>query len=629
MLSAFRAFLSTWVARAFFVVLVAAFALWGVADVVRNIGHDNALATVGGRRIEVPEFQDAFRRQLAQVTRMLGTQGEPTPEIRRAVAGQALDRLIVQNAIAEEVQRLGLAVPDDAVRQAVFDIPAFRGSNGAFDRAQFENVLRSNGLTEGRFLELMRADIGQRQLMESALAGVAPPAELLKQVYAFQRETRVADTVELPFTAGPTPPAPTAEDLQREYENNPSAYSAPAYRRIKAVILSPDTIARDIQVSDDDVSAYYEAHKAEYVTPEKRSADVIVAPDEEAAKKLAAAWQAGADWAAMQKAAQDAGASAVNLDEATKTEFPSPDLADAVFTAAAGTVTGPMKSAFGWQVFRVAKVIPGTSRSLDEVKDEVRAKDARERAIDQVYTRANKLDDALSAGTKLEDLPGDLGAAAVAGTLDAQGNTPQGEPAPIPGSPALRQAIITGAFALQKGEPAHMTEGPDQSYYALQVDDVIEPKLKPFAEVEAQVREDWERDQRRHAQEQVAAKLLAATQAGGSLDDAATVAGLRVEKTPPVARSTPTEGVPRELVEPLFRLKQGETTMVETPDGFVVARLDSITDPDPASDPAGAAQMRDALTRALQQDVEVVLASALRDRAQPRINRTLLENVIQ
>ena len=38
-------------------------------------------------------------------------------------------------------------------------------------------------------------------------------------------------------------------------------------------------------------------------------------------------WQGGADWAAMQKAAQDAGGSAITLDDATERQFPDPDLA--------------------------------------------------------------------------------------------------------------------------------------------------------------------------------------------------------------------------------------------------------------------------------------------------------------
>ncbi len=629
MLALFRRFLSTWAAKAFFIVLIASFALWGVADVARNLGQDSALATIGDRKIEVPEFQEAFRRQLAQVSRMLGGRTEPTPAIRKAVAEQVLDRMVVQSSIAAEVRRMGLAVPDEALRRAVFDIPAFRGPSGSFDRNAFDAVLRANNLTEPRFLELMRADLGQRQLMEAVQVGVTPPEVLVSQVFAFQRETRVAEMVELPFTAAPDPPAPSEDDLKRAYENNPAAYSAPEFRRIKAVILSPETVARDIDISDDELRGYYNQHKAEYVSPEKRSVEVLAAGDEAVAGKLAASWVAGADWAAMQKAAADAGASSVTLDDATRPEFPSPELAEAVFKAPPETVTGPLKSAFGWQVLRVTKVSPGTERTLEQVAGEVRLKAARDRATDLVYARANKLEDALSASTSLEDLPGDLGLAAVSGTLDARGNTAEGEPAPLPGSPSLRQALVTAAFALNKGDPARLTEGPDQSYFAVAVEDTAAPALKPFAEVEGRVREDVLRDARRRAQEEAAAKLLAAVKAGGSLDDAATVAGLRLQRTPPVSRSSPTEGVPLQLVGPLFALKKGDATMVETPEGFLVAALAEVIVPDAAADPAGAAQMRTALTQALSQDVEITYASALRNRLQPRVNRTLLDSLTQ
>ena len=51
-----------------------------------------------------------------------------------------------------------------------------------------------------------------------------------------------------------------------------------------------------------------------------------------------------------------------------------------------------------------------------------------------MYDRANKVDDLLASGAPLDELPGDLGLAGVTGTLDAQGNTPDGTPAPIPGA---------------------------------------------------------------------------------------------------------------------------------------------------------------------------------------------------
>ncbi len=629
MLSLIRSFLGTWVARAFFIVLIASFGLWGVADVVRNVGHDNAVATVGGRSIEAPEFQAALRTQLAQVTHMLGGKTEPTPAIRQAVAGQVLDRLVVQAAIQNEVDRLGLTVPDDALRAAVFSVPAFRGANGAFDRQRFEAVLRSNNLTEPHLLDLMRSDLGQRQLMEAIQVGAAPPAVVTQQVFAFQRETRVAQYVELPFAAAAEPPAPTEADLQRFYGNNADRYSAPEFRRIKAVILSPETVARDIDVPDADINAYYKQHKAEYVTPGKRSVEVVVAQDEARAKEIAATWTAISDWDAVQKAAAAAGASSASLDDAATSEFPSPELGAAVFAAPVGTVTGPIQSALGWQVFRVTKMTPGSDRTLAQATDEIRAKLARERALDQVYARANKLEDALSASPSLDDLPADLGVAAVTGTLNAQGITPAGMPAPIPGSPALRQALLTAAFAASKGDAPNMTEGPDQSYFAVTVEDATPAALKPFAEVEAQVREDWTRDARRKEQERAAASLMAAAKTAGSLDDAATVAGQRLQSSPPVMRAQPTPGVPAQIVEPLFSLKPGETTMIETPDAFYVLALGGVKEPDPAADPSGMAQIRTALTQAIGQDIEMTFAAALREQAKPQVNRTVLDTVLQ
>lgn len=628
MLSMFRRFLGTWAAKAFFLVLIASFGLWGVADVVRNAGGDNSLARVGDRKIERDEFQEALRVQLAQVTRMLGGKTEPTPQIRRAVGEQVLDRLIVQAAIQNEVARLGLTVPDDALRAAVFEIPAFRGLSGNFDRTRFESVLRQNNLTEPRFLDLMRADLGQRQLMEAVQVGAQPPDVLTQQVFAFQRETRVAEYVELSFATAAEPPEPDAAELQRFYDNAPDRYSAPEFRRIKAVILSPETVARSLDIPDADLAPYYAQHRADYVQPEKRSVEVVVTQDETRARELAAAWVAGAGWDAMQKAAEAAGASSVALDDTTLAEFPAPELGQAVFAAAPDTVGGPVRSALGWQVFRVTRVVPGAERPLADVSDEVRQKIAQERAVDQVYARANKLEDALSASASLDDLPGDLGVAAVTGSLNAQGQTPAGEAAPIPGSPALRQALLTAAFALAKGEPARMTEGPDQSYFAVTVEDTTAATLRPYADVAAQVREDWERDTRRKEQERAAATLLTASIAGGGLDDASTVAGLRLQRTPAVMRAQPTPGVPREMQEALFGLKPDEPTMIETPEGFYVISLAEVKAPEAAADPLGTAAIKTALTQAIGQDVEMIVAAALRDRAKPLVNRRVFDSTL-
>jgi peptidyl-prolyl cis-trans isomerase D len=633
MISIMRRFLDTWVARGFFLVMVVAFVIWGIGDVVRLFGTDSWVAKVGGQTIEVPEAQQAFEQQVADVSRRLPQGTDVTPEMRREVASAAVQALIGQAVVAQEERRLGIVVPDEAVRQAVFAVPQFRGPTGQFDQATFEAVLRNNNLTEARFLDSVRATLRERQLLETIAAGAVPPGELAKQVFAYQFEKRSADLVELPFSAAPNPPTPSDTVLQRWYDNHPDFYSTPEYRRIKAVILSPETLAKDIPITDADLHTLYDSRKAEYDQPERRSVQVVQVADEARAKALADEWSHGADWAAMQAAAKEAGGSAIELDDVVESGLPTEELGHAVFGAAVDQVTDPAQGLAGWQILNVTKVTPSDTQTFEQVKDSLRKFLLAEKAADIIYDRANKVDNILASGSGLDELPSDLGLAGVAGTMDAQGMTPDGKPAPIPGGDAVRQALIAAAFQAHKGDPPRLTEVPlkgaggGSAYYALTVEDIIPPAPKPFAQVRDTVLADWTHDQQRHAQETAAAKLLDSVQHGQTLADAAAVAGVTVTRTPLTGREQPASGVPPELLRTLFDLKPGEPTMVERSDGFIVAVPAEIVAPDPASDPTGYNQIRALLTKALGQDVDAIFVQTLRDHAQPRINQQNLDSI--
>ncbi len=632
MITAFRRYLDTWVVRGFFLVMVFAFISWGVGDVIRLVGTSTWVAKVGGQTIEGPQLQEAYQREMAQVTRNLPAGQEPTPDMRSGVAREALQRLITQAALNQELQRLGIVTPDPAVRQMIFAMPAFRGPDGRFDRQTFEAVLRNNGLSEARFLDMMRGDLAQQQLLGAVSASAATPDVLLHPLFQGQFEKRAADMVEFPLAAAPEPPAPAEADLQRWYDNHPDLYSSPEYRRIKAVVLSPQTLAKDITITDADLHAAYDQHKDDYVTPAKRSAEVVTVADETKAQALAETWRGGANWAAMQKAAQEAGGAAIALDDATEREFPDPDLARTVFAAKPDAVTGPAKGALGWHIVRVTRVTPGSDRSFDEVKNSLREQVLAAKAADLLYDRANKVDNVLGSGAALDEMPSDLGLVGVAGTLDAEGNTADGTPAPIPGPAELKAALIKAAFEAQKGDPLRLIEVPTKStggsaYFALSVEDTTPPAVKPFDTVKEQVAADWTHDAERRAQEQAAAKVLAAVKGGQSLADAAAVAGVAVRRTPLVTRGATAEGMPPQLETALFALKKGEPTMVETGDAFVVAVPAEIVDADPKADPAGYGQVRQAVARSIGADLAAVFADALRTRAQPRINQPVLDNV--
>lgn len=639
MLSAFRSTLNTWPVRMFFLLLVLAFAVWGVGDMVRVwFASDNYAAKVAGYRIEGPQLQQAYQRGMAELTRTLGSRIEPTPEMRRMVANQAIQQLVTQTAVNAEVSRMGLQVTDDALRQITYAMPAFRGPGGQFDRNTFLAVLQRNGMDEARFVDMMRADLADKQLLGAVRAGATAPGVLADDLFRFREEKRVAEAVELPFAAAPAPPAPTEAQLRRYWENHPDRFSSPEYRRIKLVILAPETLAKYMTVSDEDLRAAYEQRKSEFQVPEKRSIALLAAPDEGKAKALLEKWQGGADWAAMQDAAKQEGATAAEFPDTTEKELPVPALAQAVFAATPDAISGPVKTDLGWYVVKVIKVTPPNERTFEQVKDDLQKQVAEQKAADAIYDRANKVEDTMAGGTALAELPADLGLTALTGTLDAQGNTPEGHPAPIPGPPELKSAILTAALHAKPGDPAHLTEvppaagaGPQQvsSYYALEVESITPPAVKPLDTVKDQVEQDWNKEAIRHEQDQAAAGILAAVKGGQSLEDAALKAGVSVRRLPAAGRNGGVEGVPQQLVGPLFSLKKGEPTMIETPTGFVVAVLSEIEQPDPKADAAAYDQVRNTLRRSIGDDLENVFVTALRMRDNPRINRQMVDSLVE
>ena len=626
MLSAFRKFAGTWPARIFFLVLIASFASWGIADVVRNLGGaSNAVATVHGHDITPQQFMAEFQGNM----RRYAEQVPDSAQLRPIVARQTLEKLVTQAALADEVQAMGITVPDSQVAAEVFGLAQFQGPDGKFSRPMLLDALRSNNMTEAHFLQLVREDIAQNQLLQTVSAASSPSALLTQRVFQYLNEKRQADMVTLPFAGKPLPAPPADAVLKRYYDNNATRYTAPEYRHVKVAILSPDSIGRALSVADGDLRTWFEAHKADYVSPEKRSLQVITAGSASVAAKLAALWKAGANWEAMQAAAKAAGATATPLENASVQEVPSPELARAAFAAAPNTVVGPVTEPLGSYVLRVTAVTPAKNPRFDQLKDEIRKKVAAEKALDLVDARARKLQDLFAGGAKIDEVPADLGATGAEGTLDSRGNAQDGSRAPIPVPADARDKIVAAAFKANPNDAVELVEIADQHiWYAVAVDSIIKPARRPFDQVLPAVTLDWQHERVRHAQEEAAASILARVNGGKSLGDAVWGTGLQVKRTPPLSRDRPSAGVPAELAHTLFTLKLNEAAMAETNAGFVVAQLAAILPADAKTDSLAVKQAHDGLAKLLHDEYLQLYATAIRNEAKPVVRPGVVKGLI-
>jgi foldase protein PrsA len=128
------------------------------------------------------------------------------------------------------------------------------------------------------------------------------------------------------------------------------------------------------KVSDQAIANYYNKNKSRFAVPEKRDIRIILTKSEGKAKQALAKLKAGQSF---KKVAAD-----FSIDQGTRdnggllAQVPKGQqekaLDDATFKAPKGKIEGPIKTQFGYYVFEVDKIYPGSQQSLEQSKDSIK-----------------------------------------------------------------------------------------------------------------------------------------------------------------------------------------------------------------------------------------------------------------
>ncbi|MDB5364525.1 MAG: peptidylprolyl isomerase [Rhodospirillales bacterium] len=626
MLQALRGAAGSIVIKLLFVLLLVSFAFFGVSDVLRNRGLDQNVATVDGDKIATVDLDREFRRELDRVRRASGGAAFDTATAKRlGLLDQTLDRMIDERVLLRAAQDAGLVVGDAQAVALIRQQPAFVDpTTKQFDRLRMLAMLQQAGFTEQSFVEATKRDLTTGLLLDAMAGGPAAPGLLVDDLYRSRAERRVAETLTLKNDAATGIPEPTDAQLTEYHQQHAVAFTRPELRTLSALVLTPESFVPQIQVSEDDLKAAYEARRTEFVKPERRKLDQVVVGDKAQADALLAA----AKGKSLADAAKQVKAPApVTLDAAAKEELPEP-LQAPVFEAAKGAVAGPVQSPLGFHVFVVTDITPGGEIPFDQAKPKLTDEIKRERAADRLIEQSQKLDDRLAGGAPLEEIASDVGAQPLKiGPVDAQGRGADAKPI----ANVAADLVRTG-FGLKQGETSNLVESGDARYVVVRADQITPAALKPLADVKNDVAAAWKADQRAEATRKKAAALLEKANGGATLASLAKEAGAQPATTQPFDRSGATgansaPALPRDLVAKLFGGKVGVVASADAPDGVVLARLAQIVPADLAQSAAGLAATKQEVERSLANDRAALFMKALRTRYPVQVDKIALDRM--
>jgi peptidyl-prolyl cis-trans isomerase C len=142
-----------------------------------------------------------------------------------------------------------------------------------------------------------------------------------------------------------------------------------------------EKVTKDLPfATDDEVTAYYNGHRAQMATPEKRHLRNIVVGSEADAKKVRAQLDAGADFAkiAMSSLDQSTKGQGGDLGMVVRDEL-EPNYGAAAFSVPANGLFGPTQTKYGWNVGQALEIVASIPLTLDHVRDDIRIKLTEER----------------------------------------------------------------------------------------------------------------------------------------------------------------------------------------------------------------------------------------------------------
>ena len=619
-----------WVLGIFSGLIIASFAVFGIGDVIRSIASRSvsSILVIGDVKISGPAIRQEFNRQVARLQPLFGNQLGSAQARELGLVDEAMNTIVTRTLYDLEGARLGLDVSEATLRDAIRSNEAFRNPQGRFDANYFASFLASQRLGEDAYLAILRNEIKRRQLASGVAATAKAPEFLVDVLYRYEQERRIGEYVVIENSSIADLAEPTESELSEFHRANAQRFTAPEYRRLSYIHIKPEDLMEEIEVSDGELEAEYDDRQFEFLRPERRTLEQIIAPNESRAKEISDALATGREFTAVAVEMTSVEAGGVALGDVTTGDLFG-DLADVVFALGEGEISAPVESAFGWHIFRVTAIRPASSAPLSEVRDQLVRDISLRRAADALYDFANRLDDKFAAGATIEEAARDLSLKVMRiDAVDENGNDAAGNS--LTGLPAGDE-FLNAAFTTATGETSLLGEAADGSEFVLRVDGVVDPALRPLNEVRNEARLSLMAGSRDTAAAARAAEAAARIDAGESFADVAADLGLEIIRGEAVRRDGADAGgvLSNELVAALFAMNSDGSDVASGAtrggDGHAVLRMVGLVEAQPGNDFDGMEAQRNSLQTALVRDLLEQYRGYLEGRFPVTVNRGALD----
>ncbi len=374
---------------------------------------------------------------------------------------QIVQQMISERAMAYEASRLGMRISPEETDNAVMDsIPPQLIKDGKVDAVTLNAVLVQQGISMADLKNDTARSLLVSRLRQIVSEGVVvSPAEIDAEFRQKNDKTRIEYAL-LSKEKFQKEAEPSDAEIQAYYDAHKATFRTPEKRSLAIILIDPNKLKLAIP-TDAQLRKDYNANLDQYRTPERVNARHILIKSDaknDAAMKAKAEGilkqiQAGGDFAKLAKENSDdnagGGGSAAKGGELgwlVKGQT-VPEFEKAAFSLQPGQTSGLVKTEYGYHIVQVEQHEQARLKSFDEVKPDLMRESMKRASDDELQT----LGDKAAAELRKDPMHPEKAADAVGVTAIRAENIQAGDPLPEIGN---AKEITDAITPLHKGEMA-------------------------------------------------------------------------------------------------------------------------------------------------------------------------------
>lgn len=334
------------------------------------MGSGQTVAKVGDKEISKTEFLKNFVPQQRNLQQQLGA--DYSTDIENILKQTVIDQMVNSQILFQYAQNHGYVTTPKEVQTNIAKNEVFY-RDGKFDVDQYKKILRLNGYSVQEYEASQFQQLTQEQLRSNIEKSAFVTDFERENIISLLNQERKFDYLEIPVKDFSDQVSITDSMLKDYFDKNQDRFIKPMKVSVDFVELNLDEVTKSISPSDDDLAILYDEEKNRFSTDEERKAQHILVEKKVTADQVISLINEGKSFEDLAKE--------YSIDTGSKDSGGDlgffgigvmvPEFETAVFAMKEGEVSAPIKSEFGFHVIKLNKIKESSSKSFDEVKEQL------------------------------------------------------------------------------------------------------------------------------------------------------------------------------------------------------------------------------------------------------------------